>query len=96
MVTSKPAFAPTAEASARSLTAKRDVERFPADFMYRLSAHEWNHLGCQIGISSSCGCPYIDALESRCDEQFSAVFDAIKNPITDDNLRKSKRPIGFL
>jgi len=38
----------------------------------------------------------IDALESRYDEQFSAVFDAIKQLITDDKQRKSKRPIGFL
>lgn len=38
----------------------------------------------------------IDALESRYDEQFSAVFDAIKQLITDDKQRKTKRPIGFL
>lgn len=38
----------------------------------------------------------IDALESRYDEQFSAVFDAIKQLITDDKQRKAKRPIGFL
>lgn len=38
----------------------------------------------------------IDALESRYDEQFSAVFDAIKQLITDDKQRKNKRPIGFL
>ena len=38
----------------------------------------------------------IDALESRYDEQFSAVFDAIKQLITDDGKRKTKRPIGFL
>jgi hypothetical protein len=38
----------------------------------------------------------IDALEARYDEQFSAVFDAIKQLITDDKQRKNKRPIGFL
>lgn len=38
----------------------------------------------------------IDALEARYDEQFSAVFDAIKQLITDEGKRKSKRPIGFL
>ena len=38
----------------------------------------------------------IDALEARYDEQFSAVFDAIKQLITDDGQRKAKRPIGFL
>lgn len=38
----------------------------------------------------------IDALEARYDEQFASVFDAIKQLITDDKQRKSKRPIGFL
>jgi hypothetical protein len=38
----------------------------------------------------------IDALEARYDEQFSAVFDAIKQLIADDGKRKAKRPIGFL
>jgi hypothetical protein len=38
----------------------------------------------------------IDALEARYDEQFSSVFDAIKQLITDDKQRKAKRPIGFL
>lgn len=31
---------------------KRNRSRFPADFMYRLSAKEWEILRCQIGISS--------------------------------------------
>ena len=31
---------------------KRNEERFPEDFMFRLSAEEWNNLKCQIGISS--------------------------------------------
>ena len=38
----------------------------------------------------------IDALEARYDEQFSAVFDAIKQLITEEDRRKSKPPIGFL
>lgn len=38
----------------------------------------------------------IDALEARYDEQFSAVFDAIKQLIADDKQGKGKRPIGFL
>jgi len=40
----------------------------------------------------------IEAMEMRYDEQFSAVFDAIKQLITDDQARESKpkRPIGFL
>lgn len=31
---------------------KRNEERFPEDFMFRLSAEEWNNLKCQTGISS--------------------------------------------
>ncbi|PQA82522.1 DNA-binding protein [Limnohabitans sp. TS-CS-82] len=38
----------------------------------------------------------IDSLEARYDEQFSAVFDAIKQLITDESRRKGKPPMGFL
>ena len=38
----------------------------------------------------------IDSLEARYDEQFSAVFEAIKQLITGDKQRRGKRPIGFL
>ena len=38
----------------------------------------------------------IEAMETRYDEQFSQVFDAIKQLITEDKTRKAKRPIGFL
>jgi hypothetical protein len=40
----------------------------------------------------------IDALESRYDEQFAAVFEAIKRLIAEDDTRKAqpKRRIGFL
>lgn len=40
----------------------------------------------------------IEALESRYDEQFAAVFDAIKRLIAEDDTRKvrPKRGIGFL
>ena len=31
---------------------KRNRSRFPADFMFRLTANEWEILKCQIGISS--------------------------------------------
>jgi len=40
----------------------------------------------------------IEALETRYDEQFSQVFDAIKQLIADDQARKAqpKRRIGFV
>jgi len=134
------------ETGALNRAVKRNLDRFPADFMFQLSTPEWDNLRCQIGISSAHGgrrgTPYafteqgvamlssvlhsqravevniaimrtfvqlrrlmdsnrdlarrIDAMESRYDEQFSAVFDAIKQLITDDKQRKTKRPIGFL
>ena len=31
---------------------KRNEERFPEDFMFRLSAEEWDNSKCQFGISS--------------------------------------------
>jgi hypothetical protein len=34
---------------------KRNLERFPEDFIFQLSAKEWENLRCQIGISSSWG-----------------------------------------
>ena len=38
----------------------------------------------------------IEAMETRYDEQFSQVFDAIKQLISEDKTRKAKQPIGFL
>ena len=38
----------------------------------------------------------IEAMENRYDEQFSQVFDAIKQLIAEDRTRKAKPPIGFL
>ena len=32
---------------------KRNIKRFPADFMFRLTVVEWNNLRSQIVISSS-------------------------------------------
>ena len=38
----------------------------------------------------------IEAMEMKYDEQFAVVFDAIKQLITEDDVRKPKRPIGFI
>ena len=32
---------------------KRNADRFPKDFMFQISSHEWNNLKYQIGTSSS-------------------------------------------
>ena len=156
------------ETGALNRAVKRNIERFPADFMLQLSPDEWEDLKCQVGISSSPASaaktkkpgtirsqiaatslhggrraiPYafteqgiamlssvlrsqravevniaimrtfvqlrrlmdsnrdlarrIEAMETRYDEQFSQVFDAIKQLIAEDGTRKAKPPIGFL
>ena len=79
---------------------KRNLERFPADFMFHLTPEEWERMRSQTVTSSRrklTAIPYaFEAMETRYDEQFSQVFDAIKQLITDDNKRKAKPPIGFL
>ena len=44
---------------------KRNEERFPEDFMFRLSAEEWDNLKCQIGISSWGGDLHLGALRQE-------------------------------
>ena len=41
------------ETGALNRAVKRNIERFPADFMLQLSPAEWEDLKCQVGISSS-------------------------------------------
>ena len=150
------------ETGALNRAVKRNIERFPADFMLQLTPQEWEDLKCQIGISSASvsssgnssqtvisnehggrrAIPYafteqgvamlssvlrsqravevniaimrtfvqlrrlmdsnrdlarrIEAMETRYDEQFSQVFDAIKQLISEDKTRKAKRSIGFI
>ena len=155
------------ETGALNRAAKRNITRFPVDFMFQITANEWKGLRYQSGISNPGDVtasrdvksplparssarggaryrPYvftehgvamlssvlrspraievniaimrtfvqlrrlmdsnrelarrIDALEQRYDEQFSAVFDAIKRLITEDEALKAKpkKRIGFL
>jgi len=121
---------------------KRNIERFPDDFMFQLDAAEWRHLKSQDVTSSWGGArtpPYafteqgvamlssvlkssravqvnieimrafvrlrrtlsehrdlakkLVALERRYDQQFKAVFDAIRQLMTP--AEESKRSIGF-
>ncbi|MDD2811598.1 ORF6N domain-containing protein [Rhodoferax sp.] len=138
---------------------KRNLDRFPADFMFQLTPEEWEGMRSQIVTSCPSSSPMksqtvtasrrklsaipyafteqgvamlssvlrsqravevniaimrtfvqlrrlmdsnrdlrlrIEAMETRYDEQFSQVFEAIKQLITEDKTRKAKRPIGFL
>ncbi|MDP2680141.1 MAG: ORF6N domain-containing protein [Rhodoferax sp.] len=138
---------------------KRNLDRFPVDFMFQLTPEEWEGMRSQIVTSYPGSSPMrsqivtasrrnvgalpyafteqgvamlssvlrsqravevniaimrtfvqlrrlmdsnrdlarrIEAMETRYDEQFSQVFDAIKQLIAEDKTRKAKRPIGFL
>ncbi|MBV5297568.1 MAG: ORF6N domain-containing protein [Rhodoferax sp.] len=138
---------------------KRNLDRFPADFMFQLTPDEWEGMRSQIVTSYPSNSPMksqivtasrrkltaipyafteqgvamlssvlrsqravevniaimrtfvqlrrlmdsdrdlrlrIEAMETRYDEQFSQVFDAIKQLIAEDKTRKTKPPIGFL
>lgn len=138
---------------------KRNLDRFPVDFMFQLTSEEWERMRSQT-VTSTVGSapmrsqtvtasrrnvgalPYafteqgvamlssvlrsqravevniaimrtfvqlrrlmdsnrdlarrIEAMETRYDEQFSQVFEAIKQLITEDKTRRAKHPIGFL
>ena len=43
------------DTGALNRAVKRNVERFPEDFMFQLSDEEWEFLICQIGISNGAG-----------------------------------------
>ncbi len=43
------------ETGALVRAVKRNLNRFPTDFMFQLSPEEWTNLRCQIGISNSRG-----------------------------------------
>jgi len=121
---------------------KRNLSRFPADFMFELTSEEWENLRCQNGTSSWGGIRYppfafteqgvamlssvisseqaievniaimrvfvqmrqlmssntelqrkIEQLEGKYDEQFAAVFQAIKQLMVKE--REPRRPIGY-
>lgn len=150
------------EARALNQAVARNRKRFPDDFMFQVSADEYEHIRSQFVMSGKKGeslrsqtviskgrggrryLPYafteqcvamlssvlrspravevniaimrtfvqlrrlmdsnrdlarkIEAMEMRYDEQFSAIFDAIKQLIADDRTRKAKprRSVGFL
>jgi ORF6N domain. len=40
------------ECKALNRAVKRNIVRFPKDFMFQLTSEEWNNLKCQLGASS--------------------------------------------
>lgn len=45
------------ETGALNRAVKRNIERFPEDFMFQLNHEDWENLKCRIGISSSTAAP---------------------------------------
>src|SRR4030067_1195530 len=43
------------ETGALNRAVKRNLGRFPGDFMFRFTKEDWENLRCQIGVSSSTG-----------------------------------------
>jgi ORF6N domain len=149
------------ETKALNQAVKRNLDRFPEDFMFQLTPEEWERMRSQTVTSYAASNPMksqsvtasrrkltavpyafteqgiamlssvlrsqravevniaimrtfvqlrrlmdsnrdlgrrIEAMEKRYDEQFSAVFDAIKQLIADDQAKKAKpsRRIGFI
>ncbi|WP_310448876.1 ORF6N domain-containing protein [Sulfuritalea sp.] len=41
------------ETGALNRAVKRNLDRFPDDFMFQLGSEDWENLKCQIGISSA-------------------------------------------
>lgn len=65
---------------------KRNMGRFPTDFMFKLKRSEWEFLRCQFGTSriGHGGRRYL-----------RIVFDAIRKLLTPDTPPENERPIGF-
>ena len=85
------------ETRALTQAVKRNIERFPEDFMFQLSKEEFDHLRSQTVTSSWGGRRYppYAFTEQGYDRQFKVVFDAIRQLMAPPEPAK-KRPIGFV
>ncbi len=57
---------------------KRNIERFPSDFLFELSQEEWDNLRCQIGTSSWGGTRF---LPMAITEQGIAMLSSVLSPV---------------
>ena len=63
------------ETGALNRAVKRNIERFPGDFMLQLTSEEWEDLRCQIGISS----PPVAAVKGK---KLGAIFSGYSAEIS--------------
>lgn len=83
-----------------NLAVRRNIHRFPADFMLQLTQSEYKALRLQIAaLETGKGqhpkylARQLKALESKYDRQFKIVFDAIRKLMAEP--QNKRRPIGF-
>ena len=83
---------------------KRNIERFPADFMFRLTKKEWNDLRSQIVTSSRKhrGATYLPYAFTEHGITMNHIYEAIENLLdnkTDKQIEKqlwkTRERIGF-
>jgi len=83
---------------------KRNIERFPADFMFRLTKKEWNDLRSQIVTSSRKhrGATYLPYAFTEHGITMNRIYEAIENLLdnkTDKQIEKqlwkTRERIGF-
>lgn len=74
---------------------KRNLQRFPTDFMFQLSEDEWANLKSHSVISSSWVklSRRVTTSKRKYDGQFRVVFEAIRDLM--EPPLPAKKPIGF-
>ena len=79
------------EVSQMNRQVKRNIERFPRDFMFQLSKEEYDYLKCQNGISNSRGGDR--ALPNNFVWTSSSIINSIRRLIS---MNSERRTTGFL
>ncbi|KKQ45145.1 MAG: hypothetical protein US63_C0021G0004 [Candidatus Moranbacteria bacterium GW2011_GWC2_37_8] len=72
---------------------KRNIERFPNDFMFQLSREEFGTLMFHFGTSKE-----VEDIERKYDKRFKVVFDILRSLIENNKKEISiekKEEIGF-
>ena len=95
------AFVYQVEVKQMNRQVKRNIERFPEDFMFQLTKEEYNSLRCHFGTSNRRGgdrraLPY--AFTEQGLAMLSGMLDAISEALAELQPRepKPRRRIGFI
>ena len=95
------AFVYQVEVKQMNRQVKRNIERFPEDFMFQLTKEEYNSLRCHFGTSNRrggdrCALPY--AFTEQGLAMLPGILDAISEALAELQPREPKpqRRIGFI